>query len=333
MIVLFRVDSSSVIGSGHLMRCLTLAKKFYVKEKAEIVFVCRDLESNLSQLVVDAGYSLILMTNTSDAGVLEGYEKWLTVPKTIDAKETCAVIVNLGKRPDYLVVDSYALDSEWERELRPLVEKIFVIDDLANRPHDCDILLDQNEYMNKESRYRGLVPEHCQLRLGYQHVLLRDEFYVAKGNLRKRDGCIRNILVFYGGSDHTNETMKALNALSQIDLNGIKVDVVVGGSNVHKAEVEYFCNNSMLFSYYCQVNNMAELMAKADLALGAGGSATWERLYLDLPSIVTAIAENQEQIARDCHVMGLIEYLGKSEDVDEVVIRQAVERRLVNGRV
>ena len=324
MLVVIRVDSSSVIGSGHLMRCLTLACQLRKQHNAEICFICRDLDGNLSRLVEDAGFKLLLLPRGEKNTSLSGYEAWLTVPEIVDAKETYTVIERLGKKVDRLVVDSYAITAAWERKLRPLVNEIFVIDDLANRPHDCDILLDQNEYLDKETRYKGLVPDKCKLLLGYKHVLLREEFYEAKKTLRKRDGRVKNILVFYGGSDPTNETMKAVNALSGINLSGITVNVIVGGANTHKDQVADFCKKHKGFHYFCQVNNMAEMMAQADLALGAGGSATWERLFLELPAIVTTIAENQEQIARDCQQQGLIYYLGKAEEVDKEVIADAV---------
>ena len=326
--IVFRVDSSAIIGSGHLMRCLTLARQLEKQHNAEICFICRDLDGNLSRLVEDAGFKLLLLPRGEKNTSLSGYEAWLTVPEIVDAKETYTVIERLEKKVDRLVVDSYAITAAWERKLRPLVNEIFVIDDLANRPHDCDILLDQNEYLDKETRYEGLVPDKCKLLLGYKHVLLREEFYEAKKTLRKRDGRVKNILVFYGGSDPTNETMKALNALSGINLSGITVNVIVGGANTHKDQVADFCKKHEGFHYFCQVNNMAEMMAQADLALGAGGSATWERLFLELPSIVTAVSENQEKVAEDCQTLGLINYLGRAKEVTVDRLRAEIERVL-----
>lgn len=330
MNVVFRTDSSISIGSGHLMRCLTLACQLRKQHNAEICFICRDLDGNLSRLVEDAGFKLLLLPRGEKNTSLSGYEAWLTVPEIVDAKETYTVIERLEKKVDRLVVDSYAIDEVWEKLMRPMTKEIFVIDDLANRPHDCDILLDQNEYLDKETRYKGLVPDECKLLLGYKHVLLREEFYEAKKTLRKRDGRVKNILVFYGGSDPSNETMKALNALSGINLSGITVSVIVGGANTHKDEVADFCKKYEGFHYFCQVNNMAEMMAQADLALGAGGSATWERLFLELPSIVTTIAENQERLAQDCYMQGFIDYLGKAEEITEDMLQVACERRICN---
>lgn len=330
MKIVIRVDSSTQIGSGHLMRCLTLAKQKR-KENNEVIFIMRDLEGNLAYLAEKEGFAVNILPRAEVNMSLTGYAAWLTVSKDRDASETIAVIRNLGN-VDLLIVDSYALDIEWEQQLRPFVKQIFVIDDLADRRHDCDYLLDQNFYLDAESRYEGLVPKSCELRLGYKYALLREEFYKAKKTLRKRNGLVRNILVFYGGSDLTNETMKALRALKQLHEEGkeFTATVVVGGSNAKKAEVEEFCKEESWTDYYCQVNNMAELMAKADLALGAGGTTTWERLFLELPSIVTAIADNQVQIAEDCDKAGLVTYIGTANEVKRKDILIAV-RYFIEG--
>ena len=328
MVIVIRVDSSTAIGSGHLMRCLTLAEQLRRYKNASIYFISRDLDGNLHNQVRESGFALYVLPRHPLDACLAGYTAWLTVPQNVDAEETKAVLREIGKA-DCLVVDSYALGKVWEREMRPFVDKIFVIDDLANRAHDCDILLDQNFYLDKERRYIGLVPDKCKLLLGPRHALLREEFYEARQHLQKRNGQIRKIMVFYGGSDMTNETMKVLSALCcwHETRSDIMVDVIVGASNPHKEAVAAFCNSSAAkewMDYYCQVDNMAEFMARADLALGAGGSTTWERCFLELPAIVISVAENQEKIAEDCAAAGYITYLGRAEKVEESQIVSAL---------
>jgi UDP-2,4-diacetamido-2,4,6-trideoxy-beta-L-altropyranose hydrolase len=324
MKVIFRVDSSTQIGSGHLMRCLTLAGQLQKKYGAEVGFISRDLSGNLHALIREQGYKLFVLPRAAEDKSLTGYAAWLTVPQVVDADDTVHILQRMDK-PDLLVIDSYAIDSVWEKKLRPYVEKIMVIDDLANRPHDCDILLDQNFYLDKEHRYDGLVPVDCRLKLGPEHALLREEFYDARKHLRQRDGSIRNILVFYGGSDLTNETMKALQAIVKLQRSDIQVNVIVGSSNPHKAEVKAFCQQYSFLQYYCQVDNIAEFMNEADLSLGAGGTTTWERCFLGLPAIVTAVAENQVRICEDCAKAGLIKYVGSSKLVTVQDIMSAVE--------
>ncbi len=327
MNVVIRADSSNLIGSGHIMRCLTLAERKH-KDGDHVTFVCRNLQGNISHLISEQGYTLYLLPRYEGED-LTGYAKWLTVTQSQDAKETVDVIKKLG-RVDCLVVDSYAIDITWEQLLRPYTERLFVIDDLADRRHDCDVLLDQNFYLHKEERYLGLVPEHCRMLLGPEHALLREEFFVVRNGLKLRDGTLRRILVFYGGVDATDETGKAVKALAEMDIPGVKVTVVVGAGNKRKDAIADLCRQAG-FAYYCQVSNMAELMAESDLMLGAGGSTTWERCYLGLPAIVTAVAENQWQICEDCAQAGVIYYLGHHDEVGEADICSAVKRFATNA--
>ncbi|WP_341433726.1 hypothetical protein, partial [Mesomycoplasma ovipneumoniae] len=138
--VAIRADSSAIIGSGHLMRCLVLAERFRREKEAEVHFISRDLAGNLHDKIKALGFALhVLPRHLLDAS-LEGYATWLTVPQDVDAEETRAALREIGK-VDRLVVDSYALDIVWERAMRPVADEIVVIDDLANRKHDCDVLL------------------------------------------------------------------------------------------------------------------------------------------------------------------------------------------------
>ena len=208
--------------------------------------------------------------------------------------------------------------------MRSFAKEIFVIDDLANRMHDCDILLDQNFYLDKEKRYEGLVPRTCRMLLGPSHALLREEFYEAKRCMRKRTGALENLLIFYGGSDLTDETSKAIRAVLQAGLTDMKVHVVVGKSNEHKKEIKALCRQCENFYYHEQVADMARLMNAADLMLGAGGTTTWERCFLGLPGIVTAVAENQIRVCEDCAKVGLIEYMGFCDVVSEREIEKKI---------
>ncbi len=335
MNVIIRADASTSIGSGHVMRCLTLAHRLKKEKNAKVVFVMRVLPGNLIDMVEKQGFEVLKLSPANQKYSLNGYGLWLTVPMDVDAQQTIEVLQHYLQEHDCdvanrLIVDSYALDEQWERMLRPYCKEIMVIDDLSNRRHECDILLDQNFYLNKDVRYVGLVPEHCKMLLGPEHALLREEFYEAKKHLRKRDGNIKNILVFYGGSDLTNETEKAIKALVQLHDEGYNftADVITGVSNSRREKIKNLCSKYQFLRYYCQISNMAEFMNKADLMLGAGGSTTWERLYMELPALVTAVAENQIQGCRDCSQAGIIEYLGINEDVRVDTILEALHKKL-----
>lgn len=219
MKVAFRADASVGIGSGHVMRCLTLAGE--LKEAgAQIIFICRECEGNLCDLIEKQGIPVARIS-----GELQSWEA--------DAFQSLEALKKYGKA-DWLVVDHYSLDHRWEAGIRNAAEKIMVIDDLADRIHDNDLLLDQNLYEDLENRYNGLAPPHCIKLLGPRYALLRPEFRKARASLRKRDGIIRRILVSFGGSDPSNETAKALEAIGLLGKPEIAVDVVVGSSNPHR---------------------------------------------------------------------------------------------------
>jgi UDP-2,4-diacetamido-2,4,6-trideoxy-beta-L-altropyranose hydrolase len=189
------------------------------------------------------------------------------------------------------------------------------IDDIANRRHDCDLLLDQNVLSGTDSGYLDLIPRHCRLLLGPHYAMLRPEFAKARANLSQRDGDLKRIFVFFGGSDPTNETTKAIEGLLQLDRPNLIIDVVVGSANPHREQVCKLCESSPNLTYHCQVDNMAELMAKADVSIGAGGSASWERCCLSLPAIVTVLADNQEAIAASLANIGALCNLGRSSNL------------------
>ncbi|MEH6873424.1 MAG: UDP-2,4-diacetamido-2,4,6-trideoxy-beta-L-altropyranose hydrolase [Candidatus Competibacter sp.] len=318
MRVAIRADASIQIGSGHVMRCLTLAEA--LRERgAEVHFVCRDLPGHLGGVLADKGYLVQWLPAPAAEGAAipahTAHSAWLGVPWAVDADQTRERLTGWPEI-DWLIVDHYALDRAWESRLRPLVKRIMVIDDLADRPHDCDLLLDQNLYEGMEQRYAGLVPADCRLLLGPRYALLRPEFRKAREQLRQRDGVVRRILVFFGGADPTNETAKALRAIQRLERPDIAVDVVVGAANPHRAEIEALCAELPNASFHCQVANMAELMARADLAIGAGGSTVWERCALNLPSIIWVVAENQNKSIEYLAKSGLLISIGNYEEVN-----------------
>ncbi|WP_368655545.1 UDP-2,4-diacetamido-2,4,6-trideoxy-beta-L-altropyranose hydrolase [Castellaniella ginsengisoli] len=302
MKILIRVDSSVDIGSGHIMRCMTLAEQLSA-QGAEVCFICRDLQGSLVNVLIKQGYSCIRFQT-------EAYSVDIDVDATLSAIQD-----SFMGRIDWLIVDHYGLDAEWEMRIRPFVGNILVIDDLANRPHDCDLLLDQNFYIDMEARYAGLVSEKTKCLLGPAYVLLRPEFYEARKALRYRSGVVKRVLVFFGGSDPANQTRCVLDSIDDLQLADVRVDVVVGSANPHRRDIKEFCNSRKWAQYYCQVSNMAELILSADLGIGAGGTAMWERCVLGLPTLTITFAENQIKTTKDVAQIGAISYLGWFEDL------------------
>ncbi|RKD76527.1 UDP-2,4-diacetamido-2,4,6-trideoxy-beta-L-altropyranose hydrolase [Sinobaca qinghaiensis] len=327
-----RVDASIEIGTGHVMRCLTLAEELH-DDSYDVTFITSDHEGHLADFIQSKGFQVIKLKKPSKENSIKEelqHSHWLGTSQEVDAKGVLHAIAELPTI-DLMVVDHYAIDYRWELIIKDRAKKMFVIDDLADRYHHCDLLLDQNFYLDMEKRYEGLVDKHCTLLLGPKYALLRKEFKEAEKKLKVRSGDIQRILVFFGGSDPTNETKKAIKAIEKIDKKNIFVDVVVGASNPNKDQVETLVNKFPNMIYHCQVSNMAELMLNADLAIGAGGSATWERCYLGLPAITIGVAYNQMEILRAVEKSGAIINLGYSSHISIENLVEQIKSLLSNN--
>ncbi len=313
MNVAIRVDASGQIGTGHFMRCLTLADALHTRAIA-IRFISRHLPQYLQKILTEKGYECTLLEGLPTDSFAEdlAHSHWLETTQSADAEAVVQVLSD--KTWEWMIVDHYALDSRWESALRQTVRRILVIDDIADRPHDCDVLLDQNFYSDMEARYAGKVPAYCKLLLGPRYALLRDEFRQLRQQLKPRTVPVKRILLFFGGVDTENYTAKALSALDGNRLGSIHVDVVIGLQNPFRAQIEALCA-AREFTSHVQTSRMGELMAAADLAIGAGGSATWERCCLGLPTIAIATAENQIMQVRDAACEGLLYAPDTDEDV------------------
>lgn len=317
MKVAFRVDASLQIGSGHVMRCLTLAGQLRFRG-AEILFICRELPGNLNDLISAKGFELCRLPMPTGQSMNLDWNRhasWLEVSWQQDADETRDCIQGKLGGCNWLIADHYALERCWHEKLRFVAEKIMVIDDLADRAYDCDVLLDQNLYGNEDVRYPKLVIPSCAVLTGPKYALLRPEFAEVRKQLRSRNGEVRRLLVFYGGSDVSNETTKALDAIRRAQLKDVEVDVVVGSGNPNRNQIESLCATLPNVCFHCQVENMADLMSSADIMLCGGGTTTWERCSLGLPGLVVAISENQEEVADNCARQGLSIYLGRASAV------------------
>ncbi len=326
MCVVIRTDASIELGTGHVMRCLTLAKQLE-RHGANVTFICRALEGNSTAYLISQGMNVLQLPIPKTE---LSHVQWMKEHNSIDAAETIELIQALDTEVGLLIVDHYALDERFERALRPFTKKILVIDDLGNRRHDTDILLDQNTYFNMENRYYGLVPEHCTLLLGPNYLLLRDEFIEAVSFGRRIREEVNNLFVFFGGTDPSGETVKTLQALKELDLSDVEIDVVVGAMNPRRVEIEHLCAELTNVTYHCQISHMAQLMMKADIAIGAGGATTWERCFLGLPTLAIVIADNQLAATKYLHDREVIYYIGESERTSKESIIRALESMLAD---
>lgn len=320
MQIAFRADASLVMGSGHVMRCLTLADALAARG-AQCHFVSRTHPGHLLGLIRQRGYkanSLVARVQKAQAAIkidvsearqsnqTPVHAAWLGCDWQEDAAQTGAILASL--QPDWLVVDHYALDQRWESALRPHYQKLMVIDDLADRPHCCDLLLDQN--LGRQAQdYATLVPGRCQVLTGPQYALLRPEFSALRSySLQRRQAQtgVGRLLITMGGVDQYNATGQVLQALQICALPvDCRITVVMGLTapwlqNVRELAAQMPWPTDVVVN----VSDMAQRMADSDLAIGAAGSTSWERCCLGLPTLMVVLADNQRGISAALDRMG-----------------------------
>jgi UDP-2,4-diacetamido-2,4,6-trideoxy-beta-L-altropyranose hydrolase len=347
MHIAFRVDSSTIIGYGHVMRCLTLAHalshQFKTVNKASpkgrqktnfdeplfISFICRDHQGHINQLILDDHFTLLqlppITQGMTQAIIQNNTNTWLGIPFEQDAQQCITHLKQLPKI-ELMIVDHYAIDHHWHMLMKPYYRKLLVIDDLANRIHACDYLLDQTFNRNKKA-YQALVPKHCQLLLGQYYILLRDEFSQLKiqARLRRKEHINNdnkglssaNIIITMGGTDPDNLSQLTLSAINELmgTLPNITVDVVISSQSIHLTTIQKFCNEQPWANLIIDSKNMAKLMLSADIAIGASGGTAWERCCLGLPCLTIVNAENQQLIAHTLAQAGACINLGWYQDI------------------
>lgn len=298
MRVVFRTDASIQIGTGHVMRCLTLADSLRL-QGAECTFVCRSHKGHLIDLIHGKGYKTIAL-QAYDSSEAQGLEQssqhmtWLGTDWVTDVRDTQRAIH--PDEIDWLIVDHYALDHQWERAMRPVCKHLMVIDDLADRQHECDVLLDQN-LGRRSADYASLLPSTAQTLIGPRFALLRPEFAQLRevSLTRRQQPVLRHLLITMGGIDKDNMTGKVLEAINQCALPlDLRISVVMGSHPPWLEKIKALASAmERPTEVLVDVKQMAQLMVSSDLVIGAAGGTAWERCCLGVPSLITATASNQ----------------------------------------
>lgn len=324
--IVFRVDASKQIGTGHVMRCLCLAEQLR-RYGAWVAFVCRLHEGHLSDLIESKKFILCRLENHSGdmvSGSGPQHMSWLGTDWETDCGETAKCIASFEQKPDWVIVDHYALDHKWERQIRSVTKKIMVIDDLADRAHDCDLLLDQNIVENGDYRYSDIINEGCQLLLGPDYALLQPEYARLHKDVVLRSGKIKRIFIFLGGVDLSGFIAQVLESIVLLEKQDIQIDLVLGNCSNTRMQIESLVKAIPKINIYQNLPSLSLLMMTADLAIGACGVTTWERMCLGLPSIVVTVAYNQEEIARYLDKNNLVKWLGRIGEIGLTEIQSAL---------
>ncbi len=328
--VAFRVDASVKIGIGHVMRCLTLADALS-QSAVESHFICRGTPESLTTLIADKGHRVHVLTTTpavspqdsssiapEEQGPQLAHCQWLGVSQQQDASDSAAILRQL--QPDWLIVDHYALDVRWEQAIRPLCGKLMAIDDLADRRHCCDLLLDQN-LGRQASDYSAWVLPHCEVLAGSKYALLRVDFAQLRNYSIERRSAprLRQLLISMGGVDKDNVTGQVLDTLKNCTLpEDCSIWTVMGAAAPWLDSVRAQCARMPVpTEVLVNISDMAQRMADSDLAIGAAGGTSWERCCMGLPTLTVVIAENQWPGAHALANAGAVELLGTVEQIAE----------------
>lgn len=321
MIVAFRADASLQIGSGHVMRCLTLADTLAARGHT-CVFISRELDGARHETVAERGHRVEVLTGQGEP-YAEGesapyHSRWLECPWTADARDTAAILERV--EADLLVLDHYALDARWEGAACPGGVRRMAIDDLADRPHDVDLLLDQN-LGRRESDYAGLVGGGCRMLVGPRFALVGPRFATlrAESLARRSASGLERIMISMGGVDPHDATGAVLDCLARVPgAERIRVEVVMGAHAPHLDRVrERAAGMPGQAEVVVNVADMPERMARADLAIGGAGGTAWERCALGVPTIAVVLAENQRSGAAALGAAGAARVIDSVDQIAE----------------
>jgi UDP-2,4-diacetamido-2,4,6-trideoxy-beta-L-altropyranose hydrolase len=324
--IVIRADASIQIGVGHVMRCLTLAKELQ-ENGTDISFICRDYPGNLQDFIQKQGFIVNLLPSPKTEYRRQEndpeHAPWLGVSWQQDVEETKEFLGD--EIIDWLIVDHYGIDYRWHESLRVYTKCIMVIDDLADKKLSCDVLLDQT-YGREKDAYVSVVPKQSQLLLGTDYALLRSEFSRLRLEAiekRKNSCSIKRILVSMGSLDPNNLTAQILKGLANVEWQEKPVIDVVLGSRAPelKSIIEQSKKHILDINVLQDVDNMSELMLDADLAIGAGGTTSWERCCLGLPSLLVKLAENQKQVIAELVKAGAARNIS-STDIENSITRE-----------
>ena len=273
-------------------------------------------------MIAHRGHRVVVLTHLEKSTDLSHadltHANWLGTDLQTDALETRNA---LTEKVDWLVVDHYALDSRWEKPLRPHCKNLMVLDDLADRPHDCDVLLDQNLGRSAQD-YCGLLKPDTATLIGPRYALLRPEFAQLRSQSLARRALpqIKHLLITMGGVDKDNATGQVLHALTSCHLpDDLRITVVMGPNAPHLADVQQQaaqtrCPTQVLVS----VSDIAQLMVDSDWCIGAAGGTSWERCCLGLPTLLLVLADNQLSGARALAQSGAALPLTTTQDMAQV---------------
>lgn len=311
--VVVRADADASLGAGHVVRCLSIAAELLGRGVA-VTFVTRAPDGLADRIAATGARIARLPGGSGTSG--DARRPWPAERQQADLEHTRSL---LDGPADLTIVDHYGLDHRWEHGING---PVLVIDDLADRRHVCAALVDQNWYgPDSGHRYDGLA-DGAILLLGPRYALLQPEYRERRRSL-VHNWPPRRVLVSFGGTDASAQTTKAVRALVRDGLAGVEVDVVVGSPDRVTDELAQLARRHPSVDLHVAVPSLAPLLAHADLAIGAAGSGTWERLCMNVPAIVVTTSMHQSGVTAALHAHQQTVWLGVAADTTEQDYRRA----------
>ena len=315
MRILIRADASPTIGSGHIARCLTLARVLR-KQGSHVAFACRKLPGHrLDALSAEGFETFALPEFYPGEDPQQAIESMLPWQADIDALD---LLLEDHAEFDWIIVDHYGLDHHWQTAARRWAPRIAAVDDLATRRYSVDLLLNQN-LSGLSDNYTPLLPEGCRTLLGPRYAMLREEFDCPAIDIKPE---ARRVLVNFGGFDAAMQTHHAMLAL--VDFPELDVDFVAGVDNPAWAQMQTLAQTRPNWRLHSFVSDFHQRMTEADLFIGAGGGTSWERAALGLPTICIAVSNNQQVNGEVMAAAGAHVFMGAREQVSVTQLRDAI---------
>lgn len=291
MKIVIRADASQWIGSGHIMRCLVLAKALR-KAGHEVVFASLSQQGDMITYIREQDFDVVAFDPISDPLIPQhnaDYAAWLQRSEAEDSQDFITNFDNV----DMVIIDHYGIGCAWERVIRAHYDaQIVAIDDLI-RAHDADIIIDQTlGRCAKDYEVRKITLS------GSDYALLDESFAMVRNSMPSRRALpsMPKVLVTMGAIDQPNATLSVLKVLAH-QVNA-KFTVLLSARSPNYQQVKDWCKSIPNVNHIDFCRDMAALMAEHDIAIGAPGTTSWERACLGLPSIIIPLADNQQDISR-----------------------------------
>lgn len=301
----FRADASSEIGTGHVMRCLAIAEELISRGK-KASFVCEQIPNDLVIKLDEKNIPLLKISPPAKVNFNANdiYSRWLTASEEDDAQACLKVMTDI----EGVFVDHYAIGKTWEELILKRCQNLMVMDDLCNRPHHCQNLVDYNVYAG-EKDYSRWVSKTTSLLTGSLYAPIRRDLQALRPQVKNHRGQVKSVVISFGGADQAGHTLRAVEGLAQAQLRPEKVRVILNPSSPTQAAVQSLCEK-MGYKLSAPTANIGQVLLESDLALGAGGVSQVERSFLGVPSLITFIAENQALLSQSMSALGICKLLG-----------------------